>query len=95
MKRKLGMVKTAHWQIRNKIDATMLATQLRREDVEQAINANKIARPVHTQEGNRGHQLLKAIDAICYASPHSNQAAKKAKLQAQTIQHNLVAHQFF
>ena len=60
MKRKLGMVLGAHWQVQNKIDATMLATKLTKKDVEIAINNTKVARAVYTEESDRGRQLLKA-----------------------------------
>jgi Helitron helicase-like domain at N-terminus len=82
-----SMVRTARWQLRNKIDATMLATELTYEDVEEAINATKVARGIYTDTGERGQQTLRAIDAICNAAPHSNDAAKKAKFKAQAIHH--------
>ncbi len=82
-----SMVRTARWQLRNKIDAEMLATELTYEDVEEAINATKVARGIHSDSGRRGQQTLKAIDAICNAAPHSNDAAKKAKFKAQAIHH--------
>ena len=82
-----SMVRTARWQLRNKIDATMLATELTYEDVEKAINASNSAREIFTNSGQRGHQTLKAIDAICNAAPYSNDAAKKAKFRAQAIHH--------
>ena len=42
MIRKVGMVKYARLQVRNKLDASMLATKLRKEDVEEAINKKKL-----------------------------------------------------
>lgn len=82
-----SMVRTARWQLRNKIGADMLATELTYDDVEEAINATKVARGIHSDSGQRGQQTLKAIDAICNAAPHSNDAAKKAKFKAQAIHH--------
>jgi hypothetical protein len=66
----------------------MLATELTYDDVEEAINATKVARGIYSETGRRGYQALKAIDAICNAAPHSNDAAKKAKFKAQSIHHH-------
>ena len=37
MKRKLGMVNSAHWQVRNKIDATMIATKLHKKTLSKQL----------------------------------------------------------
>lgn len=81
------MVRTANWQVRNRIDATMIANQLNMADIELAIDSGRIGRGTLTAESFRGSQMLKAIDSVCNACPHTNDAARKAKNNAQAIQH--------
>jgi hypothetical protein len=87
MMMKQFMVRTANWQVRNTIDATMIANKLKMSDIELGIDAARIKRGTLTAESFRGSQMLKAIDSVCNACPHSNDAARKAKFNAQAIQH--------
>jgi hypothetical protein len=65
----------------------MLATELQYADIEKAIDATKHARGCTTVEAQRGRQYIQSVDAMCAALPHTNNAAKCAKYNAQAIHH--------
>jgi hypothetical protein len=92
---KQKMVRTARWKLRNKATATLLASELKVEDVKQAITAARIARGAVSPEAYRGRQLLSSIDAICRVTPHSNQAARCAKKTLKQFNIIMVVLPFF
>jgi hypothetical protein len=76
---KIKMVTTAEWQIRNKLSPQMIASQLQFNDVKKAIEATKVSRGIYSRDVTQGRGFLRAIDAVCVSTPHSNGAAKMAK----------------
>jgi hypothetical protein len=92
---KQKMVRTAHWQLRNKLTSNLIATKITFEDVEDAIASKRSGSTIQTAETQRGRIMLDAIDAVCHSCPHSNAAAKQAKLNAYAIQHHYGCPTFF
>ena len=84
MKMKMKMVKGAAWRVRQGTTATLLATELTEEDIDIAVRNRQSG----TLSEGRGDQFLKAVDAIGRGVAHTNEAAKKARRTAESIQHN-------
>jgi hypothetical protein len=95
MEIKQTMVKTAGWKVRNKADANVLANELTMEDVDDAINATRYARGTSNNSILRGRKLLGSIDTICKTIPHTNEAARRARRDAETLQHHFGCPTFF
>ena len=95
MEMKQMMVKTAGWKVCSKADAKLLANELSIEDVEEAIESTRYARGVTNQCVFRGRKLLGAIDAICKAVPHTNEAARRARRDVEALQHHFGCPTFF
>ena len=83
---KQAMVRNAGWKVRNKCDAKALAEELRMEDVTEAINLR--LRGGRKRDRGEGSKLLSAVDALAKAVPHTNEAAKVARSNGETIQHH-------
>ena len=83
---KQQMVKTAGWKVRGNATAEALAEELSQEDVDAAISA-KVNRTMHAMSGT-GRQFLNAVDAIARSVPHSSEAAKRARCDAEAHQHH-------
>ena len=89
------MVRKAAMKSRNEIDATLFAQDLKIEDIKDAIHAKRCGRQMPTPNNNRGHSLLGAIDVICQAVPHSNEAARKARRNVECLQHHFGCPTYF
>jgi hypothetical protein len=95
---KQAMVKSAGFRVRNKADALMLAEEITAEDVTEAIGLARLNGGVGgvSRGGNaQGCQFLSAVDAIAGAVPHTNEAAKKARGEAEAIQHHFGTPSYF
>jgi hypothetical protein len=92
---KQRMLKTAFFEVRDKVTARMLATELQYTDTEQAIDATKHARGYTTVEEQQGRPYIQSFDAMCATLPHTNNAAKCAKYSAQAIHHRYGFPTFF
>jgi hypothetical protein len=95
MQMKQMMVKTAGWKVRNKADAKFLANELNMEDINEAIDSAKYARGISTNGMMRGRKLLGSIDTISKTVPHTNEAARRARRDAETLQHHFGCPSFF
>ena len=84
MKMKMKMVKGAGFRVRQATTATLLATELTEEDIDVAVRNRQSG---ILAEGT-GDQFLKAVDAIGRGVAHTNEAAKKARRMAESMQHN-------
>ena len=91
MQTKYTMVQSAGWRIRHKLCAQLLAQNLTAQDIYDAIENTRNA----TGRYGRGHVLLGAIDAICKTIPHTNEAAKRARREIETMQHHFGCPTFF
>jgi hypothetical protein len=94
------MVKNAGFRVRNKVDARMLAEEITVDDVTEAIGSARLNGGLNGASNERGsnsngQRLLKAVDTIAAAVPHTNEAAKRARLQAEAIQHHFGAPSYF
>jgi Helitron helicase-like domain at N-terminus/PIF1-like helicase len=91
MQMKYKMVNSAGWKIRHKLCAQLLAKQLTAQDIYDAIENTRNA----TGNYGRGHVLLGAIDTICKTIPHTNEAARRARREIETMQHHFGCPTFF
>ena len=83
---KQSMVQSAGWKVREKGKAEMFASELTAEDVSRAIDHKQSGK---LMSGSRSaSQFLKAIDAVSRSVPHTNEAAKKARLDGEAHQHH-------
>jgi hypothetical protein len=89
------MVRTASWKVRNKTDINMLANEICIDDVNMAIDASRYARGSNDENTIKGRKLLGAIDTICKSVPHTNEAARYAKRNAESLQHHFGCPTFF
>ena len=89
------MVRTAGWTVRHKADANILANELTFDDVNQCISSKRNGGQSMNENISRGQTLLGAVDSICKAVPHSNEAAKKARRSVQCLQHHFGCPSFF
>ena len=90
---KQEMVKSAGWRVRRNATADAMAEDLTEEDVDMAIDwklngtasgASSIAR-----------QFIGAVDTIARSVPHTDDAAKRAKLDGEAHQHRFGLPSFF
>ena len=77
---KQEMVKRAGWRVQSKLSASTIAKELTADDVSQAISA-KCNGSIGTNV--RGNQFLNAVNAVTKAAPHTNEAAKRARLDGE------------
>jgi Helitron helicase-like domain at N-terminus len=91
---KQRMVKYAGCQIRDKVNASALAHDLTVDDMTHAINARQSGIRSNNDLSVASHFLSK-VDAVTRAAPHSNEAAKYAKRNAEAIQHRFGMASYF
>lgn len=91
MQTKYIMVKSAGWKIRHKLCARLLGLKITKEDIYDAIENTRNA----TGRYGRGDTFLGAIDAICKTIPHTNEAARIARRNIETMQHHYGCPTFF
>ena len=60
-------------------------------DVTKAIGARSNEIKIY----NKGEKFLSAIDSVTNIIPHSNEAAKKARRNGETLQHHFGTGSFF
>jgi len=77
------MVKNAGWRVRRKLTSSQIATDLRKEDLDRALD-QRLRRQNTT--GSGGH-FLNAVDAVTKSVPHSDGATKRARLEAESFCH--------
>lgn len=89
---KQWMIQSAGWQVQDKSTAAQLANELTLEDIECAVyecqNGN-------TYNHGAGNHLLRSVDAVSTALPHSNNAAKQMHRNAEAYQHHFEQPSFF
>ena len=90
---KQHMLRSAGWRVRSKQDAASLAVELQAEDVDEAILAKQSG--AYSERSHVGRRFLDAIDAISRAVPHTNGAARKARQDAEALQHRFGIPSFF
>ena len=93
LKMKQNMVRTAGWRVRNKADAHSLAEEITEEDITKAVDSRQRCTP--NNFSSRGNMFLQAVDAITGSASHTNQAAKRAKRDAEALQHHFGLPSFF
>eukprot|EP00978_Attheya_sp_CCMP212_P039765 scaffold210072_cov86-Attheya_sp.AAC.1 len=73
----------------------MLAQELTAEDVAEAISAR--ASGTHSGSSNTqcGQRLLSAVDTVAGSAPHTNEATKRARRNAETMQHHFGLSAYF
>ena len=83
---KQEMVKSAGWKVRGNVAATALAEELTQEHVDAAISArrNRTSAPASSS----ARYFLNAVDAVARSVPHSTEAAKRARRDAEAHQHH-------
>ena len=91
MKIKMQMVKFASYKVRKKIDIETFSEQLTMNDVTTAIGARSNGIKIY----NKGEKFLSAIDSVTNTIPHSNEAAKKARRNGETLQHHFGTASYF
>lgn len=92
MQLKFTMMKSATWKLRDKHFADFLSKEISVEDIDIGIENKRYGRQIHTC---RGVAFLGAIDAICKAIPHTNEAAAVARRQMESMQHHFGCPTFF
>ena len=85
MHMKMEMVRTAGWKVRRNLNAVALSEELTQEDIEEAISARSTGR--YQSSNHRGRLFLNSLDAIARSIPHSTDAAKRARRDAEAHQH--------
>ena len=90
---KQEMVRTAGFKVRSNASAATLANELTQDEVDAAVS-NRANRS-NQQQASTGSQLLDAVDAVARAVPHSSEAAKSAKCEAEAHQHRFGMPSFF
>jgi Helitron helicase-like domain at N-terminus len=91
---KQRMVRYAGCQVRNKVNASALAHDLTVDDMTQAINARQSG--IRSNSGSTvANHFISNVDAVTRAAPHSNEAAKRAKRDAEAIQHRFGMASYF
>lgn len=79
------MVCSAGWRVRNKVNAETLEVNLMTEELDNAVNDRR--NRSNPESSSNGNWYLRAVDASKKAVPHMNLAAKRAKQNAEAIQH--------
>jgi hypothetical protein len=94
---KQAMVRHAGFRVRNNADARMLAEEITTEDVTEAMSFARLNGGVNTATRNNDHgrQFLNAVDTIAGAVPHTNESAKRARRDAEAIQHHFGIPTYF
>ncbi|MCK7498888.1 MAG: helitron helicase-like domain-containing protein [Comamonadaceae bacterium] len=94
---KQAMVRHAGFRVRNNADARMLAEEITTEDVTEAMSFARLNGGVTTGTRNNDHgrQFLNAVDTIAGAVPHTNESAKRARRDAEAIQHHFGIPTYF
>jgi Helitron helicase-like domain at N-terminus len=95
MQLKFLMIQTAGWKLRDKLFAAILSSPISPTIVYEAIDHTRRRATVNTNTVNGGRMLLGAVDAICRRIPHSNEAAKKARGDIETMQHHFGCPTYF
>ena len=85
------MVKYASYKVRKKIDIETFSEQLTMNDVTTAIGARSNGIKIY----NKREKFLSAIDSVTNTIPHSNEAAKKARRNGETLQHHFGTASYF
>jgi hypothetical protein len=85
MTMKQMMVCSAGWRVRNKVNAETLEVNLMTEELDNAVNDRR--NRSNPESSSNGNWYLRAVDASKKAVPHMNLAAKRAKQNAEAIQH--------
>jgi hypothetical protein len=91
MQMKFKMMNSAMWRVRDKHFADYIGSQITTNEVDDAIDNKRSARATHS----RGQILLGAIDAVCRAIAHTNEAARIARRDIETMQHHFGCPTFF
>ena len=86
MHMKQVMVKIASWKVRKKGNATAFSQELTQEDVAQALNGRLTGQ--RSGANNPGNRFVSAIDAVARSVPHTNEASKRGRREAEAIQHH-------
>ena len=86
MDMKQSMVRTACWKVREKGNATAFAQELTQEDVNSALNAR--ANGTCSYSNSTGNRFVSAIDAVARSVPHTNEASKRGRRDAEAMQHH-------
>ena len=82
---KQRMLRSAGWKVRDKTQARAFATDLTADDVDRAVYDRSLG---DRREYGLGHRFLHALDVVSASLPHSNEAAKKMRRNAETYQHH-------
>ena len=90
MQMKFKMMTTAMWKVRDKHFADYISTEISTHDVDEAIEEKRYGARTH-----RANAFLGAIDAVCKAIPHTNEAAKIARRDIETMQHHFGCPTYF
>ena len=93
MHMKQAMVKTAYWKVREKGNATSFSQELTKDDVAQALNGKLTGK--RNGGNNAGNRFVSAIDAVARSVPHTNEASKRGRREAEAMQHHFGLPHFF
>ena len=89
---KQQMVMTAAWKVRQKGNTEAFARHMTREEVSEALNRKEAG----IRRGQScGGQFVSAIDVVARSLPHTNEAAKKARMEGEALRHKFGMPHFF
>ena len=92
MQMKFKMLNSAIWRVRDKLFSDYIGSKVTCQQIDEAIDNKRNNRDATS---SRGSSLLGAIDAVCKAIPHTNEAAKVARRDIETMQHHFGCPTFF
>ena len=87
LKMKQLMIRKACLQLRYSSSAEALAQNLTSEAISTAIDARRRGLRVGPGENRNGELLLSTVDAVVGGVPHTNQATRRARRNAEAIMH--------
>ena len=85
------MLRSAGWKMRNKLNASQIATELTKDDLHKAIRNRKRNFKIKTAGG----LFIHTVDAVTDCVPHSNGATRKARLRGEALCHEFGTPNFF
>ena len=89
---KQNMLRAASLRTRNKFTAESLSSNLSATDVNEAVQKKRRG---FNYGSTAGSKLLGVVDATTQAVPHTNEAARKARRYAESLQHEFGISSYF
>ena len=85
MNMKQSMVRSACWKVREKGNATAFSQELTSAEVNSALDGRARGQRNYNSTGSK---FVGAIDAVARSVPHTNEASRKGRRDAEAMQHH-------